>query len=52
MKFGQHFHRYQVPEWEPFYVNYDQLKKLFNTTVKQAIQSGTGPNFTGLLDRY
>ena len=52
MKFGQHFHRYQVPEWVPFYVDYNQFKRLFNTAVKEGIQAGTEPNFTGLSAHY
>ena len=48
MKFGQRFHLYQVPEWEPFYISYKQLKKLFKAAAKKAFELRTEPSFTGL----
>lgn len=45
MKFGQNFHQQLVPEWEPFYVNYDLLKKL----VKTGLATSSPCDFTGLL---
>jgi SPX domain protein involved in polyphosphate accumulation len=47
MKFGQNLHLYQIPEWEPFYISYKELKKLFNSAVKKAFQLRTEPSFTG-----
>ncbi|KAB8215504.1 humps family-domain-containing protein [Aspergillus novoparasiticus] len=34
MRFGLNYHRYQVPEWAPFYVPYPLLKKLLKTAIR------------------
>jgi SPX domain protein involved in polyphosphate accumulation len=47
MKFGHNFHLYQVPEWESFYLSYNQLKKLFNIASKKASHLRTKPDYTG-----
>ncbi|KAI9771312.1 MAG: hypothetical protein M1840_002282 [Geoglossum simile] len=48
MKFGQDLHLHQVPEWEPFYIHYRQLKRDFKSTVQKAFRSGTEPGFADL----
>jgi hypothetical protein len=49
MKFGQNFHLFQVPEWEPFYVCYNLLKKLLNTAAEKDSYLRTQPKFAGPL---
>ncbi|KAA8646328.1 uncharacterized protein ATNIH1004_007755 [Aspergillus tanneri] len=50
MRFGQDYHRYQVPEWATFYVPYLSLKRLFNKAVRIAGPTKQQPNFTELYE--
>ncbi|WEW59841.1 hypothetical protein PRK78_005322 [Emydomyces testavorans] len=36
MKFGRNFHRYQIPEWTQYYVNYSGLKDVIKRAATQA----------------
>ncbi|THC92094.1 hypothetical protein EYZ11_008447 [Aspergillus tanneri] len=49
MRFGQDYHRYQVPEWATFYVPYLSLKRLFNKAVRIAGPTKQQPNFTASI---
>ncbi|GIJ97977.1 hypothetical protein Aspvir_000085 [Aspergillus viridinutans] len=49
MRFGQDFHRYQVPEWASSYIPYVSLKSMFNTAVRKAMHQGSQPDFTETL---
>ncbi|KAB8073559.1 GDPD-domain-containing protein [Aspergillus leporis] len=49
MRFGQDFHRYQVPEWASLYVPYPSLKHLLNKAFRtEAGSMKTQPDFTGV----
>ncbi|KAB8242537.1 ankyrin repeat-containing protein [Aspergillus flavus] len=45
MRFGLNYHRYQVPEWAPFYVPYPLLKKLLKTAIRAADPATNQPDF-------
>ena len=47
MRFGQEFTRQQRPEWSPFYVNYDELKKLIKIIHGEAYSRGETPDLGG-----
>lgn len=48
MKFGQNLHRYQVLEWMPFYIDYNNLKKLYKIAAKAAVERGEDTDWTEL----
>lgn len=43
MKFGLYFHRYIVPKWDEFYVDYNGLRQL----MRKAAQTNAEPDFAG-----
>ncbi|KAI9780710.1 MAG: Glycerophosphocholine phosphodiesterase [Peltula sp. TS41687] len=50
MKFGRNLHRYQIPEWAHSYINYNALKKLFETAARKgALEGEEHINFTELV---
>lgn len=49
MKFGRFFHRYQLPEWAPFYVNYNAFKARIKAACLSAHEQRTSVDFTGKL---
>ena len=48
MKFGQNLHRYQLVEWDSFYIDYNRLKKLYKLAAKLALERGQKADLTGL----
>jgi glycerophosphodiester phosphodiesterase len=48
MKFGRNLHRFQVPEWAPYYIDYNGSKKLFKSASKSAVERAVDADFTGL----
>ncbi|KAI9772905.1 MAG: Glycerophosphocholine phosphodiesterase [Geoglossum simile] len=46
MRFGRNLHRHRVPEWTPFYISYNGLKKLFKLVVRAAADQQADVDFT------
>ncbi|KAI9837675.1 MAG: Glycerophosphocholine phosphodiesterase [Sclerophora amabilis] len=49
MKFGRDFHQRQLPEWAPFYVDYNALKRLFKAACSTASGQSADADFTDLV---
>ena len=48
MKFGEHLYRYQILEWAPFYINYQELKILYKNAKSLSANTGEDADLTGL----
>ncbi|KAH0562731.1 hypothetical protein GP486_002608 [Trichoglossum hirsutum] len=49
MRFGRNLHRFQVPEWAPFYLDYNGSKRLFKNASKRAVEQAVDADFTELF---
>lgn len=49
MRFGQNFHLHLVPEWAPFYVPFNFMKKLFHESCTKSISDNEQSDFSGEL---
>ena len=48
MKFGHDFYRHRIPEWTPYYIDYNHVKKVFKLACRNAAQDGMEISLTGL----